>query len=1213
MKNKNFLRAVWGFCSLSLILFIIHFIDFAVLYSIFLYFQLLLAPFMTGIGYLFYVVRLSIPYICMYILICLFFNIQTYKNNSTIKFFKYTIDINAVRRSKIYIYFRQYNYVLVILLNLLLLFIVYYAYVNNKYFYLLFVFLFYLFIWIIIKVKHWLLKNETLQYKKIHMLVNVILVVLIGTYISMALEDLHISNTKLYGLENFWKLIDNKYFIKMPSKDFNWNRIFNWSKQSSTDRFMYDFKKSLIKSPLLDKEQKCININSENSNKAQCIQNDDMNLNQNSNLSDYFNKMKSKDHDLSKFSNAMYQKFKKVFLIQTQIKSSNFIPTPEINERQKLFNWLKNTRHFIDLAKFYTPDETIDTSLYDNYLDLVDKKFNNLTTEKVFLMNLHKNQINVISLAFYADFEHSFKKNYMIFLNSEKYNIDLKNNSILDFEYYNSDLYSNFEFNSLWFMFKNELYVIFKENEEVLSLFTIKFKSLYTLKKFTFSFKNDVLDDNEILLEIKPKTKTLKIIPDFKKLQAWKVFKLNYKKIIYNYTIEKKHIKLVNYEDKWLLDNKFVMSKEPLNELYFIVDDDVAYVLSDNKLQQVEDIEFNFTIENARYDLLSEYIAYYLDNVKSRSNAMEFASNKRLKTVIINDLDKSIMDMEFQNNRFHVPYFNSMYHEILLQNSNNFFKYIIENNTLFRDILTCSRAFMTFDMWFNVMQKVLNLNTNSFCLNNLKDFTDFCKSDFTDDLQFNFSLAFDILQHKYDLNNLFVIPDLEGIPGTFYEYTVKYNAHMARYYWYEEQEALIDWFYEISYYSLVNIMDTVKEVNGKENDFLYEMINMYLRDNNYKWAAELWESKENDKPSAQLQRLNEQLKDLDELRALYESMYSIDNTDLMDTDYIESFDLSYDRSSIMDFDDVKTYKQFNYKKHQDMLFIEYILKLYIHKLTGSYEEYMEDFEELNHIDFHNMEFETMLKYYTQEQEKFCWHLGVAGGVGLSVDNGVNLAGERLEDFIELKNMEKLDYFFEELESIMEFEFEHLLETEEMEDWLIEGFYEMEDWYNYYVLIYKEELMKAYLKVIQMENDNIDRKKDQMEISESISNFIVNYQKVIEVLRIIELNNMYLEKLPIFNWYTYSYIEENVNILTRENKDILIKKLDEVNTKLGLEKARLLEMDKISKSYKARVMMQHAMKEPTTKRYIEKNWDDYNYFSNKSDKSTRELFKGGKKK
>ena len=35
------------------------------------------------------------------------------------------------------------------------------------------------------------------------MLVNLMLVVLLGTYISMTLEDLNISNFKLYGFENF--------------------------------------------------------------------------------------------------------------------------------------------------------------------------------------------------------------------------------------------------------------------------------------------------------------------------------------------------------------------------------------------------------------------------------------------------------------------------------------------------------------------------------------------------------------------------------------------------------------------------------------------------------------------------------------------------------------------------------------------------------------------------------------------------------------------------------------------------------------------------------------------------------------------------------------------------------------------------------------------------------------------------------------------------
>ena len=162
MKRLSSLaKAVIGLFCLIVSYVVLHMIDFAVIYSIFLYFQFLVAPLLTAFGYLCYVVRLSIPYFFVYILICLFFNFTTYQKNSTIKLLKYTIDINAVKKSKIYIYLREYNYVLIILFNLLLLSIIYYSYMNNKYFYLLFIFLFYLLVLIIIKIKHFLLKNVT--------------------------------------------------------------------------------------------------------------------------------------------------------------------------------------------------------------------------------------------------------------------------------------------------------------------------------------------------------------------------------------------------------------------------------------------------------------------------------------------------------------------------------------------------------------------------------------------------------------------------------------------------------------------------------------------------------------------------------------------------------------------------------------------------------------------------------------------------------------------------------------------------------------------------------------------------------------------------------------------------------------------------------------------------------------------------------------------
>ena len=80
------------------------------------------------------------------------------------------------------------------------------------------------------------------------------------------------------------------------------------------------------------------------------------------------------------------------------------------------------------------------------------------------------------------------------------------------------------------------------------------------------------------------------------------------------------------------------------------------------------------------------------------------------------------------------------------------------------------------------MNKLLNLRADSLYLENLKDYSTYCKSDFTDDFQFNFSLAFKMMQYRYDLISLLSIPDLEGLPGTFYEYTVQYKYQMDKFF-----------------------------------------------------------------------------------------------------------------------------------------------------------------------------------------------------------------------------------------------------------------------------------------------------------------------------------------------------------------------------------------------------------------------------------------------
>ena len=152
------------------------------------------------------------------------------------------------------------------------------------------------------------------------------------------------------------------------------------------------------------------------------------------------------------------------------------------------------------------------------------------------------------------------------------------------------------------------------------------------------------------------------------------------------------------------------MPKESFNEIFFWVEDDIIYSLTDSiKLKQVDNLTFDTPLQEyddvlseyddvlSEYDdVLSEYVIYYLENIKSTSKAFDLRYTKKFTTILINDVDKTIAELQHQ--RIHIPKFSSIYHEIMDQNSNEFFKYILENFEFSRDLLTSSRSLMTFDM-----------------------------------------------------------------------------------------------------------------------------------------------------------------------------------------------------------------------------------------------------------------------------------------------------------------------------------------------------------------------------------------------------------------------------------------------------------------------------------------------------------------------------------
>ena len=105
-------------------------------------------------------------------------------------------------------------------------------------------------------------------------------------------------------------------------------------------------------------------------------------------------------------------------------------------------------------------------------------------------------------------------------------------------------------------------------------------------------------------------------------------------------------------------------------------------------------------------------------------------------------------------------------------------------------------------------------------------------------------------------------------------------------------------------------------------------------------------------------------------------------------------------------------------------------------MVKSYPGYVEDLHTLHHSDMHKNEFELMLKMYTQEQSILNLDLaivgGIGGGPGAILNHHIDLSEEVLDDFFETKNLKKMDYLMEELDSAMHMGYDHLVETEEFD-------------------------------------------------------------------------------------------------------------------------------------------------------------------------------------
>jgi hypothetical protein len=279
-------------------------------------------------------------------------------------------------------------------------------------------------------------------------------------------------------------------------------------------------------------------------------------------------------------------------------------------------------------------------------------------------------------------------------------------------------------------------------------------------------------------------------------------------------------------------------------------------------------------------------------------------------------------------------------------------------------------------------------------------------------------------------------------------------------------------------------------------------------------VAELYENRGMENNSKQLILLNQKLNLLNDIEYLQKKKELIILKDKINYNLI-------DNTNIINFDDINNLQELNYKLGKDLSVIKTLFDRQMIEENYVYPEMIEDLTILHHVDIHTNEFELMLQYYSETRDAQNYEQGELGNVGLKLNHNIKkicpgISFEAIDNYVEIKNMERLEFFLEEMDSVMYAEYNDLLETEEFD-------YVMDDLntviikkYNYFLISYKEALLKTKFKIFNQIINNVDLKNNIItnndEVVCKVNNFIVEYEK----LKCIELKKAQLAKLPILD-------------------------------------------------------------------------------------------------
>lgn len=229
-------------------------------------------------------------------------------------------------------------------------------------------------------------------------------------------------------------------------------------------------------------------------------------------------------------------------------------------------------------------------------------------------------------------------------------------------------------------------------------------------------------------------------------------------------------------------------------------------------------------------------------------------------------------------------------------------------------------------------------------------------------------------------------------------------------------------------------------------------------------------------------------------------------------------------------------------------------------------------------------------------------LSAPAGIGYDLQHKVGpMPMAKLDDFFEDKFIEKLLYFEDEYEAKLEFDYKLLLDIHIFRDILKEEHDDITLFYKTYLLDYQYAAKKAHYRILQERVLTFQIKYEALDFLDEVFVDLMEAAELIADFKKAEYEIIGLERLPIVDLNTKELIEENIDILSDAGQEIFMKACNNTIKTLDETQVIMKGVKKGMKLYGTQLRASAIRQCPITTRFLNNNWDNFNFHSNNKDK------------